>query len=50
VIDTARYNAIGLRPTTFNNGDRELVIGGPSPDPANPALTCLDQPPETRCE
>src|SRR5215510_6587446 len=41
VVDTARYNAVGLRPTGFNNGDRELVIGGPSPDPSDPTLTCL---------
>ena len=31
MVDTARYNAVGLRPTAFNNGDRVLIIGGPSP-------------------
>ncbi len=27
-IDPARYNAVGLRTTDFNNGDNVLVIGG----------------------
>lgn len=27
-IDTATYNAVGLRPTAFNDGDGTLVIGG----------------------
>jgi hypothetical protein len=27
-LDPATYNAIGLRPVGFNNGDRTLVIGG----------------------
>jgi len=28
LIDTEKYNAVGLRTTGFNNGDNELVIGG----------------------
>lgn len=47
IVDTERYNAVGLRPTGFNNGDRLLTIGG---TPPSPTTTCLDLPPETRCE
>jgi hypothetical protein len=46
-IDTERYNAVGLRPTGFNDGDRLLTIGGTPPDVNS---TCLDLPPATRCE
>ena len=28
LIDTEKYNAVGLRTTSVNNGDNELVIGG----------------------
>ncbi|MGH3579950.1 MAG: hypothetical protein ACRDUB_00050 [Mycobacterium sp.] len=28
IIDTRKYNAVGLRSNGFNNGDAELVIGG----------------------
>jgi len=47
VVDTQRYNAIGLRPSGFNNGDRLLTIGG---TPPSAETTCLDLPAETRCE
>jgi hypothetical protein len=63
VVDTARYNAIGLRPTGFNNGDNTLVIGGPlfdsnhmpideNPCPTNASpCSCLNNPdPAARCE
>jgi len=48
-IDTQSYNAVGLRPTGFNNGDRTLIIGGPPfPDPDG---NCIADPnAATRCE
>jgi len=33
IVDTQRYNAVGLRPTGFNNGDQLLTIGGTPPSP-----------------
>jgi hypothetical protein len=30
VIDTEKYNAVGLRTTSVNNGDNVLTIGGPN--------------------
>jgi hypothetical protein len=58
VVDTARYNAIGLRPTGFNDGSNTLIIGGPMFDatgaacpPAGPPCSCLNNPdPTQRCE
>jgi hypothetical protein len=35
-IDTKTYNAVGLRPLAFNNGDRTLVIGGSGSGPDQP--------------
>jgi hypothetical protein len=63
VVDTARYNAVGLRPSGFNDGGNTLVIGGPLFDkngdpigngPCDPTVapcTCLNNPDDaSRCE
>ena len=61
-VDTARYNAIGLRPSGFNDGNNTLVIGGPVFDSTGapigdntcpPQLTCsclFNPDPTSRCE
>jgi hypothetical protein len=40
-VDVERYNAVGLRSTGFNNGDSELVIGGPTAPEYEPCADVL---------
>lgn len=40
-VDVARYNAVGLRSTGFNDGDNELVIGGSDSPEYQPCANVL---------
>jgi hypothetical protein len=41
IIDTEKYNAVGLRSTNFNDGDNELVIGGSAAPEYQPCASVL---------